>query len=77
MGHKKHRELENVRLKIVGRGAVQGVGYRPFVYRLATKSECSHSAIFMAGWLLIFYLQRIAVPSSARRMPFKIFDNIY
>jgi hydrogenase maturation protein HypF len=36
---------ENVRLKVVIRGAVQGVGFRPFVYRLATESG-------LRGWVL-------------------------
>ncbi len=33
------------RLKVVVRGAVQGVGFRPFVYRLATESD-------LRGWVL-------------------------
>ncbi len=33
------------RLKVVIRGAVQGVGFRPFVYRLATESD-------LPGWVL-------------------------
>ena len=36
---------ENVRLKVVIHGAVQGVGFRPFVYRLATESG-------LRGWVL-------------------------
>ncbi|MGQ0793275.1 MAG: carbamoyltransferase HypF [Deltaproteobacteria bacterium] len=34
-----------MRLKVVVRGAVQGVGFRPFVYRLATRMELS-------GWVV-------------------------
>ncbi len=37
--------VENVRLKVVIHGAVQGVGFRPFVYRLATESG-------LRGWVL-------------------------
>jgi hydrogenase maturation protein HypF len=44
MRHKEHIELEKVRLKIVSRGAVQGVGFRPFVYRLATEMK-------LQGWV--------------------------
>jgi hydrogenase maturation protein HypF len=33
------------RLKVVVRGAVQGVGFRPFIYRLATELD-------LAGWVL-------------------------
>ena len=44
MGHKEHIELEKVRLKIVIHGAVQGVGFRPFVYRLATEMK-------LQGWI--------------------------
>jgi len=36
---------KNKRLKITVRGAVQGVGFRPFIYRLATRLELS-------GWVL-------------------------
>ncbi|HWP46458.1 MAG TPA: carbamoyltransferase HypF [Candidatus Limnocylindrales bacterium] len=35
----------NRRLKIILRGAVQGVGFRPFIYRLATQLE-------LQGWVL-------------------------
>ena len=44
MEHKEHIELEKVRLIIVSRGAVQGVGFRPFVYRLATEMK-------LPGWI--------------------------
>jgi hydrogenase maturation protein HypF len=44
MGHKEHIKLEKVRLKIVSHGAVQGVGFRPFVYRLATEMK-------LQGWI--------------------------
>jgi hydrogenase maturation protein HypF len=44
MEHKEHIELEKVRLKIVSHGAVQGVGFRPFVYRLATEMK-------LPGWI--------------------------
>ena len=44
MGHKEHIELEKVRLKIVIHGAVQGAGFRPFVYRLATEMK-------LQGWI--------------------------
>ncbi|MGE5446295.1 MAG: carbamoyltransferase HypF [Ignavibacteriales bacterium] len=36
---------ENKRLRIIGRGAVQGVGFRPFIYRLATQLQ-------LHGWVL-------------------------
>ena len=38
-------ETDKARLKITVRGAVQGVGFRPFVYRLATELE-------LTGWVL-------------------------
>jgi hydrogenase maturation protein HypF len=44
MGHKEHIKLEKMRLKIVSHGAVQGVGFRPFVYRLATEMK-------LQGWI--------------------------
>ena len=34
----------SARLKIIVRGAVQGVGFRPFIYRLATSAE-------LKGWV--------------------------
>jgi Hydrogenase maturation factor len=39
-----YRVQGNKRLKVVARGAVQGVGFRPFVYRLATRLE-------LCGWV--------------------------
>jgi len=44
MGHKEHIKLEKVRLKIVSHGAVQGVGFRPFVYKLAAEMQVN-------GWV--------------------------
>ena len=44
----RHRERAPTllgRLKIIVRGAVQGVGFRPFVYRLATELKLN-------GWVL-------------------------
>lgn len=38
-------KAERVRLRLVIRGAVQGVGFRPFVYRLATE-------LGLTGWVL-------------------------
>jgi hydrogenase maturation protein HypF len=38
-------EAESLRAKITVHGAVQGVGFRPFVYRLATELR-------LAGWVL-------------------------
>ncbi len=38
------RNLRRERLKVVVRGAVQGVGFRPFVYRLATELQ-------LEGWV--------------------------
>ncbi len=37
--------MERRRLKIIARGAVQGVGFRPFVYRLATELD-------LKGWVI-------------------------
>jgi len=37
--------MDRQRLKIVVRGAVQGVGFRPFVYRLATELD-------LRGWVI-------------------------
>src|SRR5204862_6156420 len=39
------RTTRHERLKIIVRGAVQGVGFRPFVYRLATELK-------LTGWVL-------------------------
>ncbi len=36
---------ENKRLKVIIRGAVQGVGFRPFIYRVATQLD-------LCGWVL-------------------------
>jgi len=38
------KEVEIQRLRLVIRGAVQGVGFRPFIYRLASEME-------LAGWV--------------------------
>jgi hydrogenase maturation protein HypF len=40
----EHKESEKVRLRVVIRGAVQGVGFRPFVYRLAADMN-------LQGWV--------------------------
>ncbi|MCX6122493.1 MAG: carbamoyltransferase HypF [Ignavibacteriales bacterium] len=40
----KRKNLERVRLRVVIHGAVQGVGFRPFVYRLATEMK-------LPGWV--------------------------
>ena len=42
--HKERKNSERVRLRVVIHGAVQGVGFRPFVYRLATEME-------LPGWV--------------------------
>ena len=39
------RQLSKVRVKLALRGAVQGVGFRPFVHRLATEMA-------VTGWIL-------------------------
>ena len=44
MKQKKQNNLEQVRLRVVIHGAVQGVGFRPFVYRLATE-------MILPGWV--------------------------
>ena len=44
IGHEEHIKLEKIRLKIVIHGAVQGVGFRPFVYKLAAE-------IHVNGWV--------------------------
>ncbi len=42
---KEHiKKIMNARLHIAVRGAVQGVGFRPFIYRLATE-------LHLAGWV--------------------------
>ena len=38
------RAEQKIRLRIVVRGAVQGVGFRPFVYRLANE-------LGLTGWV--------------------------
>lgn len=40
-----YRLEESKRLRIIARGAVQGVGFRPFIYRLATQLQ-------LHGWVL-------------------------
>ena len=42
--HKEQEKLEEVRLRVVIHGAVQGVGFRPFVYRLAAEMK-------LPGWV--------------------------
>jgi hydrogenase maturation protein HypF len=39
------RLQKNKRLKVIVRGAVQGIGFRPFIYRLATRLQ-------LRGWIL-------------------------
>jgi hydrogenase maturation protein HypF len=41
---REQKKSERIRLRIVIRGAVQGVGFRPFVYRLATEMK-------LPGWV--------------------------
>jgi hydrogenase maturation protein HypF len=42
--HREQEKLEEVRLRVVIHGAVQGVGFRPFVYRLAAEMK-------LPGWV--------------------------
>ena len=44
MNGRRQMELQVSRLHVVARGAVQGVGFRPFVYRLATE-------LHLNGWV--------------------------
>ena len=43
-GREYVKKIMNTRLHITIRGAVQGVGFRPFIYRLATELR-------LAGWV--------------------------
>src|SRR3954447_12174227 len=57
------------RLRIIARGAVQGVGFRPFVYRLATELELNGWGLNSAQGV---FIELEGAPDSLQKFLFRL-----